>query len=96
MKFINQQQMKMMAPLLVALLMSACRNDGNSLLTQQQIKGEGEGSVCSTYRACDSDGDGISDQQEIDNGTNPGDPNDPVQGGNLDSDGDGIRNGQET
>ncbi|WP_051686564.1 DUF1566 domain-containing protein [Vibrio pacinii] len=90
MKFVNQQQIKKVAPLMVALLMSACGHEDNS---GPPIGG---GSVCSGYAVCDSDGDGINDEQEIDNGTDPSDSNDPVQDGDLDSDGDGIKDGQET
>ncbi|QPL52931.1 hypothetical protein [Vibrio navarrensis] len=79
------------APLMMSLLLMACGGEDSGLPSQSGVTDP----CAPTSYTCDSDGDGYTNGEETDNGTNPDDPNDPVENGDKDDDGDGYTNGEE-
>ncbi len=93
MKFSKKNLVKL-SPLMMSLLIIGCGSEeGNS--SNQDSTNPISPITCDSKYYCDSDNDGISDQEELTNGSNPNDPNSPVQGGDQDSDADGIKDGLE-
>jgi hypothetical protein len=69
--------------------------DGDGFPNALEILVAANGGTSNVSFTTDTDGDGVPDFLEIINGTDPGNPNQPVASGGTDTDGDGVSNAME-